>query len=281
MHDVGIDEVGNSRGDNRVHHPTVVDENYLIIDNYVDEGTRLKIENGEYIDFARLLPRDRLSIEEDNRMEIVNKNGKTYFVPATDLDHTGGITNFSRWEQAFRVFSNIYTRRYPQHASELIQYNHIIHTAALSYNWENVYLYDRDFTLHLAQFLHRSWSVILQQAWTMHLKDRNHRYSEGASGGGDKSNASNQTRGRHQRKDVCWRYNSGHCSYSSSCKFIHQCAICNRYGHGAHNCCKANGFIYDSGRNYKDRNERDRHDRHDHDHHHRGSGQKVGGDKRR
>lgn len=70
-------------------------------------------------------------------MEIVNRNGKTYFVPAVDSDPTG-ISNFSRWEQAFRVFSNIYTRRYPSRAAELIQYNHVIHTAALSFTWENV-----------------------------------------------------------------------------------------------------------------------------------------------
>ena len=50
-------------------------------------------------------------------MEIVNHNGKTYFVPAVNSDPTG-ISNFSRWEQAFRVFSNIYTRRYPSRAAE-------------------------------------------------------------------------------------------------------------------------------------------------------------------
>ena len=114
----------------------MVDGNYLVVGNYVDEGIRQRIEDGEYIDFARLLPSDHLAIEEDNRMEIVNRNGKTYF-------------------------SNIYTRRYPGRASELIQYNHIIHTAALLYTWDNVYMYDRDFRLHISRYPHRSWAVIL------------------------------------------------------------------------------------------------------------------------
>ena len=91
--------------------------------------------------------------------------GRTYFVPATALDNSGGITNFSKWEQAFEVFSNIYTRRYPHRSSELIQYNRVIHTAALTYTWENVYLYDRDFRHHIAAYPNRSWAVILQQAW--------------------------------------------------------------------------------------------------------------------
>ena len=47
-------------------HPSVVDENYLVIGNFVDEHIKLRIENGEYVDFSRLLPRDRLVIEEDN-----------------------------------------------------------------------------------------------------------------------------------------------------------------------------------------------------------------------
>ena len=118
----------------RNHHPSVVDEDYLIIGNYIDDNTRQKIENGDYIDFSRLLPQDRLVAEEENRMEIVNRNGRTYFVPAQDVNgDSGNILNFSRWEQAFRVFSNIYCRKYLDRSFELIQYNHVIHTATLTY----------------------------------------------------------------------------------------------------------------------------------------------------
>ena len=213
------------------HRPIDVDENYLMIGNYVEDHIRERIENGEYVDFARLLPRDRMEIQEDTKMEIVSRNGRTYFVPAQDLgEGSGGITNFSRWEQTFRVFSNISCRRFPHRSAELIQYNHVIHTAALTYTWENIYLYDRDFRYHLARFPHRSWAVILQQAWTMRLKDRNK---------SDKSSRS-QKKKFSGGKDVCWRFNSGHCSFGSSCKFQHKCAICNKYGHGAHNCRKAN-----------------------------------------
>ena len=155
------------------HCPSVVDEDYFIIGNFVEEHIRQKIESRDYVDFARLFPRDRTIFEEENRMEIVNRNGKTYFIPANDLSDSSGITNFSRWEQAFRVYSNIYCKRFPDRSSELIQHNHVIHTAAFSYTWENIYFYDKDFRLHLSRYPHRSWAVILQQAWTMRLKDRN------------------------------------------------------------------------------------------------------------
>ena len=248
-YDISLEGGSNVANEITPFNATLADENYLIVGNHVDECTHNKIENGEFVDFARLLPRDRVEFEEDNRMEIVNRNGKTYFVPASDVDSSGGITNFSKWEQAFRVFSDIYTRKYPLRSTELIQYNHTIHTAALTYSWEKVYLYDRDFRHHIAAFPLRSWAVILQQAWTMRLKDRNSRNSSGSSGDNHNS-ANNQSRtsgeGRSRyRRDHCWRYNAGNCTFGSSCKFDHRCAICNKYGHGAHNCCRANCFSND------------------------------------
>ena len=51
----------------------VLDEDYLMVDNQVDEITRKKIINGEYVDFSKLMPRDKIFLEEDNHMEMVNK----------------------------------------------------------------------------------------------------------------------------------------------------------------------------------------------------------------
>ena len=82
-----------------------VDQNYLMIGN-IPDSLRLQILNHEYIDFAKLLPRDRLTKVEDQRMELINKGGSTFFVPVVDRE-VGTINSFSRWEQAFRVFSSV------------------------------------------------------------------------------------------------------------------------------------------------------------------------------
>ena len=82
------------------------------------------------------------------------------------------ITNFSRWEQAFKVYSDIYSRAYPHRSAELIQYCHVIHSISMQYIWENVYDYDRDFRMHIARHPGQNWSIILQQAWSMRLRDR-------------------------------------------------------------------------------------------------------------
>ena len=52
-------------------HSSLVDQNYKIVGAHVDPATRAKIVNNEYIDFAKLIPRDRVLTEEDNRVQWI------------------------------------------------------------------------------------------------------------------------------------------------------------------------------------------------------------------
>ena len=149
----------------------VMDQNYTMVGNNLEPNLQEKIKKGEYVDFARLIPRDRVSTGEDHRMECINKGGQTFFVPVADREVAGSINGFSKWEQAFRIYSNVYLMANPSRATELIQYNHTIGTAASSYSLENVYSYDKEFRMYMQQFPSRNWLIILQQAWTMILKD--------------------------------------------------------------------------------------------------------------
>ena len=143
-----------------LQHSTIVDEGYMVMGYQTEQTLRDKIKRGEYVDLARLLPCDRPTYE-DNRLEITNKGGQTYFVLAADHDHTHTITSFGKWELAFRNYSNIYIQAYPQKATELLQYTHIIYTASLSFVWDNVYTYDKEFRNHLDMYPDRSWAIIL------------------------------------------------------------------------------------------------------------------------
>ena len=88
-------------------HSVVVDENYKVVASHIDWVTHNKIEKGEYVDFAKLIPSDRVMCEDDNKLQLVVKDGKIFHVPNNSGD-SGGITSIQRWEQAFRVFSDIY-----------------------------------------------------------------------------------------------------------------------------------------------------------------------------
>ena len=209
---------------------SAVDDNYLVIGSHIDGSLQAKIINHEYVDFACLLPRERPSDWEEmgQRMEIVSKGDLTYFSPVSNRGLVG-ITSFSKWEQAFQIFSNIYTRVYPGHASELIQYNHIIYTAAQSFIWENVYTYDKEFRMHPGNFPQHSWAIILQQAWSMYLKDRIFQEKF-------------PSRHNKRKKEACKHFNRGKYHEGASCKYDHRCTVpeCGKFGHGAHICCKHN-----------------------------------------
>ena len=137
-----------------------IDQDYQLVGNHnhIDELTKEKIIRGDYVDLGKLLPKDKVLAEEDDRLELVVRQGKTYWTPVSE---SISINCYSCWEQAFRIYSDIYTREHPHRSSELIQYNHIIHTISTTYVWENVYSYDKEFRIHLSKHPEHSWSVIL------------------------------------------------------------------------------------------------------------------------
>ena len=244
-------------------HSALLDEDYLIVGNHVDEITRRKIGNGEYVDFSKLMPKDRLNSEEDQRMEMVNRGGMTFWVPLSDRELTS-INSYSKWEQAFRVFTKIYGSFFPEKTRELIQYQHTIFTAAGSFAWDNVYKYDREFRMHMSRHHpHRNWSVILQQAWSMYLKDK-------VSNNGNQNQLNSGTGQPKVRCKLCYDFNSGNCTFGRRCKFDHRCSFCNKYGHGSFNCQKANKSHSNQGGNSHHHqsgpNGRDRWDRYEKDH---------------
>ena len=216
-------------------HSILVDETYMSVGAHVDAATKQKIIEGQYIDFAKLIPKDKVLAEDDQKVQIVMRNGGTYFVPANE--GAVGITSVMKWDQAFRVYADIYCKKHPCRSTELIQYSHCIHTAASAYIWENVYSYDKDFRLHMGENPGRNWSIILQQAWTMRLKDRL-KSSEQMFYRQNKSVGNNGDGKTANPKDFCRRFNRGRCTFGSKCRYEHHCSYCFKFGHGYHNCRK-------------------------------------------
>ena len=85
-----------------------LDEDYLIVGSHIDDAMVKKIAGGDYIDFAKLIAKDKIQVEEDHRMELINQNSVSYWVPVSDREITA-ISGFGCWEQAFRIYSNVYT----------------------------------------------------------------------------------------------------------------------------------------------------------------------------
>ena len=56
-------------------HSAMVDENYMLVAAHLEESLQGRIIKGEYVDFSRLIPRDRILEEEDETMQMIVKNG--------------------------------------------------------------------------------------------------------------------------------------------------------------------------------------------------------------
>ena len=70
---------------------------------HIEPNLRSKFERDEFVDLEKLLPRDRLpphTLEDDNKMEMVNCDGTTYFIPTSNRDVK--INNLHKWDQTFR-----------------------------------------------------------------------------------------------------------------------------------------------------------------------------------
>ena len=242
-------------------HSVLVDEEYSVVGGHLDESLINKIKRGEYVDFGKLLPKDRIAVEEDNRLQPIFKEGQIYWQTPSE---PGTISNFNRWEKAFRVFAKIYTKYHPQRASELIQYSHDIHAASLTFTWDNVYPYDKEFRLHLSKHTMRSWGVILQHAWNLKMKDRlslgyHHAQDRTRNSGYSSDNKFDKQVGKKKR-ECCKCYNRGKCTYGSNCKYEHRCSYCNKFGHGILTCRKLNADKDNKWKNGKEVQLRGRND---------------------
>ena len=225
------------------------DDDFFHITCHIEPALRAKIAKGEFVDLERLLPKSKLQIMSgtgaEGEIEVVRRNGSTYIFPETG-NKDAKINNVRRWEQAFRVYSAIYSEANPTRAAEIWQYVHVINTAATSYAWENVAFYDVTFRQLMDKKPHRSWAKIYTQMWNLSLTDKvrsnfnggGYQGSAGFQSSFQSGNTGNQKYGDWRDK-CCWRFNKGKCR-RFGCRFEHRCTVkdCGAYSHPSYQCPK-------------------------------------------
>ena len=210
------------------------DDDFFHVTCHVDNALKQKIQNGEYIELERLLPKPSGGIESTDDgevLELVSRGGQTYFAPARDR---AKISNVCKWDQAFRVYAAIYSEANPNRSTEIWQYIYVIHKAASVYNWDNVSFYDHTFRHLMASKPWRSWSKTYVQAWNLAMNEpiAKNNFNTGKSSGNLQRDVDHDW-----RDDCCWKYNRNKCR-RSNCHYDHRCTYCGGWNHGFHNCRK-------------------------------------------
>ena len=218
----------------------LTDDDFFHLTSHIDVNLRQKIEKGLYVDLDRLVPRDRSGVFDPMGVQMrialngLEEMGGTFLEPARKSSR---ITNFRRWEQAFRVYATIYCGCNPGRSKEMWQYISIINTAASSYTWENVYSYDVVFRQLMEFNPARSWAVTYNQMWNLSMRDPLQKFSpRGASN--PNLSATPPTSGG-KKGGYCWNFNRGvKCKYGSKCKYKERCSYCDAINHGVNICPK-------------------------------------------
>lgn len=224
----------------------LIDMKHFHLTSHVDRKLRESILEGDFtVDFRRLVPQSRSHCKTDNRLQVVNNDGRSYFVPA-DKDNFKDITGYKQWEVAFKVFMGVYLTKWPERAGELLEYSHVIQTASLTYPWESVYNYDIAIRELMTDKPNRLWGSICHHTWAIELGEPMGKMNTVVSNSFGSGNMN------RQYKKICWKFNKGRCNFGANCEFDHRCSVCGGRNHGRHNC-------YKRGRNQeRNRESRDR-----------------------
>ena len=213
------------------------DGEFLHVICHVEPTMIEKIKAGQYVELEKLLSKILSSQRksQESKVEIINSEGQSFSLATTAPDREAKITNVKKWERAFRVYAMVYTEANPHRAPELMQYIDNIHSAANTFLWENVAVYDYMFRKLMEKYPNRSWGVTNTHMWTMYLKDHipaGKVVAYGASGGNK----------RDWRDMACWRYNKNKCNRSAQeCRFEHRCSVCGSFSHIMLGCPKKGG----------------------------------------
>ena len=236
----------NPQVDANVHLTStgISNDDFFHLISHIDMALKGKIENGEFVDLDKLLPKERgnpmFSCSDFERLEWVRNDSGTFLVPAKKQSR---INSFRHWEQAFRIYATIYCGAHPHRAREIWQYISVINIAANAYVWDNVYSYDITFR-QLMQFNPtRSWAITYNHMWNLSMREPlpNRNFGRGGNLGGFTSRNPNViVAGPAKKKtDYCWNFNKGvKCRFGSKCKFVERCSYCDSSSHSVHACNK-------------------------------------------
>ena len=213
------------------------DDEFFHTTCHIDDTLREKIEKGKFVELEKLLQKKFLQYhnKDESRMQLINKDGYSYFVPTIDRDCR--IDGIKKWEQAFRAYTTIYCKANPTRAGEILQYIDIIHRAAAIFNWDNVAKYDYVFRQLMAANPHRSWAKVYTQMWNITLNEPIKKFNENGNGSNNNRNHNSQ----RKKETFCWKYNKNTCTYGKNCRFDHKCSYCGVMGHPVSSCHKKNG----------------------------------------
>ena len=68
-----------------------IDDQFFHVTCHIDPGLKQKIEKGEFVDLEKLLPKSRKKMQSEGKLDLVFKDGHSFFVPTQNEGKINGI----------------------------------------------------------------------------------------------------------------------------------------------------------------------------------------------
>ncbi|OCT84749.1 hypothetical protein XELAEV_18022905mg, partial [Xenopus laevis] len=130
---------------------------------------------------------------------------------------------FTNWLQAFCIYSNILSDKFPNLGASLFKHLDIILEAYRSYGGVAWFLYDDRVRQKMAVHKSMLWGSKDIDLWMGMLAPKPQTVQ----------NQAKVVAGRN----ACWSFNENFCKWQNSCRYKHECSLCSG-GHPAFRCAK-------------------------------------------
>ena len=113
--------------------------------SHLTKTTSSAITNGEYVDFATLLPMTSLLTDTIHSHLNLKVGDQGLTIPLPSSSKRPKITSIDRWLDAFAIYFAVIVSVYPSRAADLIAYQQLIRDAARKFPGMAWYVYDVEF----------------------------------------------------------------------------------------------------------------------------------------
>ena len=207
-----------------------------ILSHHVTKSHKSKIWEGQYdLDLGFLLDKSVARLSEDQPYQLIeSKNDLKFSKTPAKIK----IENWTSWNKAWRIFTEIAAQKDPLLAIDLVQYAGLLNNLIGKFDFQAVYDYDVAFRQQQVE-TPAPWFVIDTQLWSIHL--------QGGSRPAQASSRKRSFRPQQQQQNRsqsasggsnfrhCFDFNGSGCS-RARCFFPHCCSLCGNFSHNAGSC---------------------------------------------
>lgn len=195
--------------------------------SHLTKATSSAITNGEYVDFATLLPMTSLLTDTIHSHLNLKVGDQGLTIPLPSSSKRPKITSIDRWLDAFAIYSVVIVSVYPSRAADLIAYQQLIGDAARKFPGMAWYVYDVEFRRRASHNLSAKWG---ERDVQLYLDTFTGLPKSGCRSCGSTDHLSDtcplsprRSRDALTQSDLCYNFNKGRPCARIPCPYQHRC----------------------------------------------------------